>query len=178
MDSDSLKHRLPGFLATGLMLAATGLWTFWGFMEMYYEGWGQPFPYPLLYLTIAGIFLAFWMAAEIRPRAAGWVIIVAGVLFTAWVLSLQYRRGSPSFLGLLSWFPVTGMVVLVGGLFVLEGRRRPGPAPDRRKRGHPDLGRGGPGMGPEPERGPGQPFVEPDRPLRPGAGGFRGETRL
>jgi len=45
-----LSHRLPGYLATGLMMVATGLWAFWGFMEMYYEGWGQPGLLPLAYL--------------------------------------------------------------------------------------------------------------------------------
>lgn len=118
------RTRLPGLLASGLMLVATGLWTFWGFMEMYHEGWGQPGLYPLTYLTIAAVFTAFWLFAEALPRAGGWFIIVAGLLFTAWILSMQLGRGSPTLLGLLSWFPVTAMVVLVGGLFVAEGRRR------------------------------------------------------
>lgn len=116
--------RLPGYAATGLMMVATGLWAFWGFMEMYYEGWGQPGLLPLAYLTPGLIFLAFWLLAEALPRFGGWLIIVFGILFTAWILSMQLRRGSPTLAGLLSWFPVTAMVVLVGGLFVVAGRRR------------------------------------------------------
>jgi len=55
------------------------------------------------------------------------VLIVSGVLFTAWVFSIQLGRGGPLTLGaFLSWIPVTAVGVLVGVLFVVEGRRRTG----------------------------------------------------
>ena len=124
MNENPLPSRLPGLLASGLMFVATGLWTFWGFMEMYYEGWGQPGLYPLIYLSVAAAFLAFWLLAEAWPRLGGWLIIVFGMLFTGWIFSMQLRRGAPTITGLLTWIPVTAMVVLVGALFVVEGRRR------------------------------------------------------
>jgi len=118
------RRRLPGLLASGLMLVATGLWTFWGFMEMYYEGWGQTGPYPLAYLAPACLFVTLWLLAEVWPRIGGWILVVFGLLFTAWIFSMQLRRGSPTLSGILSWIPVTGMVILVGSLFLMEGRRR------------------------------------------------------
>ncbi len=33
------RRALPGHIATGLMALVTTLWTFWGVVEMYYEGW-------------------------------------------------------------------------------------------------------------------------------------------
>ncbi len=135
--SEPFRARLPGYLATGLMLVATGLWAFWGFMELYYEGWGQPGLQPLAYLVPAAVFVGFWLLAEARPRVGGWLIIVFGLLLTAWVLSMQLRRGSPTLAGLLSWFPVTAMAVLVGALFVVAGRRRAGAHEAPAERGWP-----------------------------------------
>ena len=42
--------RLPGWLSSGLMIVVSVFWTYWGTAEMYYEGWGNPFPGPLAYL--------------------------------------------------------------------------------------------------------------------------------
>jgi len=44
MGRSKFKRRLPGHVATGLVILTTTLWTFWGMAEMYYEGWGLPFP--------------------------------------------------------------------------------------------------------------------------------------
>jgi hypothetical protein len=124
MSREPLGRKLPGLLASGLMLVATGLWTFWGFMEMYYEGWGQPGLYPLSYLIVAIVFLAFWLFAETWPRLGGSVVIAFGILFTTWILSIQIGRGSLTFMGFLSWLPLTVTVVAVGALFIVDGQRR------------------------------------------------------
>lgn len=152
--SRSLRTRLPGFLASGLMLVATGLWSFWGFMEMYYEGWGQPGPYPLAYLAPACIFLTLWLLAEVWPRIGGWILVIFGLLFTAWIFSMQLQRGSPTLSGILSWIPVTALVVLVGVLYLLEGRRRRlREAEDGRERGTDPGKEGEEGRGPSWIRG-------------------------
>jgi hypothetical protein len=106
------------------MLVATGLWAFWGFMEMYYEGWGLPGLAPVAYLIPGVVFAAVWLLAEAWPRSGGWLLILFGTLFTVWVLSLHLRRGTLTVGGLLSWIPVTAMVVMVGVLFLADGRRR------------------------------------------------------
>jgi hypothetical protein len=63
MNRSKFKHRLPGYIATGLVILTTTLWTFWGMAEMYYEGWGLPFPEPMRYMTLGAVCLALTPAA-------------------------------------------------------------------------------------------------------------------
>lgn len=119
------KERLPGIIGTVLITLVTALWTFWGAAEMYYEGWGQPFPLPLAYLIPAATCMLLTALVLAWPRAGGWLLIGGGALFTAWVLSIQISRaGGVQPLALLSFFPVTALIVVVGILFVIEGQRR------------------------------------------------------
>lgn len=116
---------MPGSIALGLVIVTTSLWTFWGAAEMYYEGWGLPFPQPLAYLIPAAVCLLLTAIVVTWPRAGGWLLIVAGGLFTAWWWVLQARRaGGLRLMALLSMFPVSGMIVVTGALFLFEGRRR------------------------------------------------------
>ena len=41
MDQNDLKQKLPGYIAAGLLIITTALWTLWGTYVMYYEGWGS-----------------------------------------------------------------------------------------------------------------------------------------
>lgn len=50
MTRTEFKRRLPGYIATGLVILTTSIWTFWRVGEMHYEGWGTPFPESLFYL--------------------------------------------------------------------------------------------------------------------------------
>jgi len=120
----TLRARLPGLTAGALMLLTVGLWTFWGFMEMYYEGWGQPGLTPLAYLIPGVIFLLLTLAAQRWPRAGGVALVVVGGLFTLWWWGMQAARSGLSLRSILSMFPVSGLVVITGVLFMLEGRRR------------------------------------------------------
>jgi hypothetical protein len=116
---------LPGYIALGLVIVTTSLWTFWGAAEMYYEGWGAPFPQPLVYLIPASICLLLTFVVVTWPSAGGWLLIVVGGLFAAWWWNMQARRAGGLRLGaVLSMFPVSGMIVLTGVLFVIEGRYR------------------------------------------------------
>jgi len=123
MDS-SLRFRLPGYLATGLLILTTSLWTFWGTAEMYYEGWGMPFPKPLAYLIPAAVCLALTLASLTWPRFGGWLLIVIGGGFTLWWWRLAAAREWLGWRWILSTFPVSGMLILTGALFLLEGRHR------------------------------------------------------
>lgn len=132
------KDRWPGIAAIALLTLATSLWTFWGAGELYYEGWGLPFPQPLAYLIPAAICLALTLLALTWPRAGGWLLIGGGGLFTAWWWTMAGRRAGRLMLTMvLSTFPISGILIVVGVLFLLESRYR------RRRRaagltGHPN----------------------------------------
>ncbi|MGD8330641.1 MAG: hypothetical protein PVJ49_14505 [Acidobacteriota bacterium] len=118
-----MRDRIPGIIATTLLVVTTALWTFWGTAEMYYEGWGNPFPVPLAYLIPAAICLLLSLAAVAFPLVGGVLLIVVGGAFTIWWVNLTLSRGG-DLLALLSLFPVSGMLVLTGVLFLLESRSR------------------------------------------------------
>jgi len=114
---------LPGYVATTLLVLTTSLWTFWGMGEMYYEGWGRPFPSPLAYLVPAAACLLLTFVALAWPAVGGWLLVVGGGAFTAWWWTMALGRGLAAS-GLLSMFPLSGALVLVGVLFLLEARYR------------------------------------------------------
>ncbi len=129
------KHPLKiwaGWLAAGLMILITSLWAYWGAAEMYYEGWGQSFPQPLAYLTPFAITLALTLLALKWPRAGGGIIILLGAAFTWFVL--RRSIGQMGLMGLLSWFPVTFLTLVVGFLFLWGGNAafHAPPTPDAR----------------------------------------------
>jgi hypothetical protein len=98
---------------------------FWGAAEMYYEGWGLPFPQPLAYLIPGAACVLLTLIVVTWPRVGGWLLIVIGGLFTAWWWTMQARRAGGLRLGaLLSMFPVSGIIVVIGVLFLFEGRYR------------------------------------------------------
>jgi len=123
MDSP-LKARLPGYAATALVALTTTMWTFWGMAEMYYEGWGMPFPSPLAYLIPAAICLALALVSLTWPRFGGWLIIVIGGAFTLWWWQMAAAGGWLNWRWILGTFPVSGLLILTGVLFLLEGRHR------------------------------------------------------
>ncbi|MBC7250071.1 MAG: hypothetical protein H5T62_07285 [Anaerolineae bacterium] len=124
MERSPFRHRLPGYIAMALAILTTSLWTLWGIAEMYYEGWGLPFPQPLVYLIPGVTCLAFTLVALTWPQIGGWLIIVIGGAFTAWWWSLAAARGGLSWEWILSTFPVSSLLILIGLLFLLEGRYR------------------------------------------------------
>ncbi len=124
MTRSEFKHRLPGYIATGLVILTTTFWTFWGVAEMYYEGGGLPFPEPMRYLTLGAVCLALTLVALTWPRFGGWVLILIGGAFTAWWWMVAAARGWLSLGWIVSTFPATGLLILTGVLFLLEGRYR------------------------------------------------------
>jgi hypothetical protein len=122
-DRASLKRVLPGYIATALMILVTLLWTFWSVGEMYYEGWWGPWYNKFIYLIPGTVCLALTLLALKWPRVGGWVIIIIGGAFTAWWLGPRLREGMD--VGqLLALFPVSGILVIIGLLFLFEGRHR------------------------------------------------------
>ena len=117
-----LKYRLPGFLATGLLTLATGIWTFWGVGEMYYEGWWGSWTNCLPYLAPMAICWIFAFLVLTWPCIGGWIIIVIGSAFTAWRFVRQAQLGLITLKWALGWFPAGGIFVLVGLLFLVVSR--------------------------------------------------------
>jgi hypothetical protein len=110
-----LKRRLPGYIATGLVILTISFWTLWSMGESYYEAWGISHPGPVGYLMPAVVCLALTLVVLTWPRFGGWLIIVIGAVFTAW------------------WWTLAA------------GRWRPGRTADRGLCGHTRLGAGGTG---------------------------------
>jgi hypothetical protein len=120
----TFKHKLPGYIANGLLALATCLWTFWGFGEMYYEGWWGHWTNRLPYLTPMLICWAFAFLGLTWPRFGGWIILLVGGAFTTWRWILQARLGELSLTWMLNWFPISAVFILIGVLFFLDGRFR------------------------------------------------------
>jgi hypothetical protein len=125
MPTARVRGALPGVVATVLVVLTSTLWMFWGTAEMYYEAWGGPWGLRLAYLSPFAVTFLLALLAITWPRWGGWLLVVLGGAFSAWVLGLQLSRGArPSLLWVASWFPVTLMLVLTGGLFLAEARHR------------------------------------------------------
>ena len=119
-----LTHKLPGYLATGLLALATSLWTFWGVGEMYYEGWWGQWTNRLPYLVPMAFCWAFAFIALTWPRLGGWIIFTVGGAFTAWRWILQARLGDLTLAWALGWIPISAIFIVIGALFFLDGRFR------------------------------------------------------
>ncbi|MGA9351640.1 MAG: hypothetical protein WBW48_22935 [Anaerolineae bacterium] len=124
MTLSEFKRRFPGYIAMGLVILTTTFWTYWGVGEMYYEGWGMPFPHPMRYLIFAAACLALTLVALTWPRVGGWLLIIIGGAFTAWWWRLAAARGWLSLKWILGTFPISSLLILTGVLFLLEGRYR------------------------------------------------------
>jgi hypothetical protein len=110
-------------LASTLLALFGGFWTYWSFGELYYEGWGLPFPQPLVYLIPCAAALSLAAATLRWPRAMGGGIVLLSVVFYAWVLSLNLTRWGFSWRLVLGWTGTVGVAVLAGVLFMIAGAR-------------------------------------------------------
>ncbi len=119
----TLRDRIPGIVAVGVMTLVTSFWMFWSMMEMYYEGWGQPLPYPLYYLIPGGGFFLLSVIAVLWPRFGGWVLIGVGTAFAVWWLPLMVNRGV-NIPAIITNLLLSGGVAVVGVFFILESRYR------------------------------------------------------
>jgi len=118
-------RKLPSTVATALVVITSTLWTFWGIAELYYEGWGAPFPAPLAYLIPGAVCMALTLVVLTWPRVGGWLLVAVGGLFTAWWWNMQASRGGGLPWGaILTMFPVSGMLVLTGALYLVGYRNR------------------------------------------------------
>jgi len=122
MGTQGLKHKLPGYVGTGLLILATSLWTFWGVGEMYYEGWWGAWSNRLPYLVPVLVCLALTVLVLTWPRAGGWLIITIGGVFTVWWWWRTAVTFGLDLAKLLGMLPASGLLVAVGILFLYEAR--------------------------------------------------------
>jgi hypothetical protein len=125
MPRRNVVERIPGWLATTLVVLVTTAWTFWGMVELYYEGWWGPWSVRLPYLVPALCCLVLSLVAITWPRVGGWLLVGIGGGFTAWWWTMSARRGLLTPRIVVGTFPVSGLLVVTGVLFLLEARHRP-----------------------------------------------------
>lgn len=107
--------RLPGWIASILMIGFTLLWSVWGTAEMYHEGWWGAWYNRLPYLAPIAVTLLPALVAFRWPIAGGITIMAVGVF------AFFFFGNDVRFIGL--------GIALVGAAFVVDGllRRRTSP---------------------------------------------------
>jgi rhamnogalacturonyl hydrolase YesR len=119
-----LKDGLSGYLAIGLLVIATSLWVFWGVDGINREGWWDTWYYRALYLLPGIICLGLTLLALLWSRTGGWLLITIGGAFTGWWWWYISNTVGLTLERLLITFPVSGILVIAGALFLFEHRRR------------------------------------------------------
>ncbi len=134
MSEPRWRERWPGYVATSLLVLVTTLWVFWGVSEMFYEGWWGAWYNRLPYLVPGIVCLLITFLTLAWPRAGGWLLIAIGGGFTAWWWGMAALRHNLTWRRALGQLPVSGLLVLVGLLFLRHAalRRREQRAPDVR----------------------------------------------
>ena len=116
------NERTPGWIARTLLIVIASFWCYWSVGEMYHEGWWGPFYIRLLYLIPGAAFLLLTLAGIRWPRAGGWLVIVLGGLFTLFFLDISFADGKLTIGRDLAGFLVSGPLVALGVLLLLEAR--------------------------------------------------------
>ena len=111
------RQLILGWVAVSICIAVAALWAFWGTIEAFHEGWWQPtlggrIAYALLYLMPMAAMLLLNLLA-IRSPKLGAVLFFAGGAWFSWFI-FSNRWPDVDLAVLLSWLPVTLVVVAVG----------------------------------------------------------------
>lgn len=111
------RQLILGWIAAGICITVTSLWAFWGTIEAFHEGWWQPtlggrIAYALLYLTPMAAVLVPTLLAIRVPKLGALLFFAGGGWFSWFVFSNRWPDIDLAVL--LSWLPVTLVVVAVG----------------------------------------------------------------
>ena len=112
-----------GNIALFLCLFIISAWTFWGVMEMFHEGWYTPYEW-LFFLLPAIISIVLTLIALTWPRFGGWLLIILGAAFYIWMTWQATSHYGLHLSMILGNFPITGLLALIGVLFLFEARRQ------------------------------------------------------
>ncbi|MBN1877447.1 MAG: hypothetical protein JXA33_24710 [Anaerolineae bacterium] len=118
------NDRTPGWVGSILLIVITAFWSFWSVGEMYHEGWWGPFYIRLIYLIPGTAFLIATLIVITWPRVGGWLIILFGGVFTLSFLDFEVVDGKLTMGRDLAGFLVSGPLVFLGILFLIEARNR------------------------------------------------------
>ncbi len=116
--------RLPGYLATGIVIVVSGFWFFWGVAEMYYEGWWGAWTNRLPYLIPGVVCILLTLAAITWPRIGGWLLVIVGSGFSIWWFGEDLIEGTFTMRRLVQQVPMSASLAVVGALFLLEARNK------------------------------------------------------
>lgn len=121
------RQIILGWIALGLSTLVTCLWAFWGIVENFHEGWWQPalgtrLLFSLFYITPMLITLALTLLAVRWPKLGAAAFFIGGAWFSWFILAPRW--GKLDLAILLSWLPVTALVIGVGLLWWF-GRPQP-----------------------------------------------------
>ena len=113
-------RRLPGWIASSLMILVTTVWAFWGAAEMYHEGWWGAWYNRLPYLSPLAVTLIPALIAFRWPLVGGGLILLLGV----WA-AFFFRGGA---------IILSAPIALIGALFLTDGivKRRSNAADEER----------------------------------------------
>ena len=100
--------RVPGWIASILMIFFTALWTYWSVAEMYHEGWWGAWYHRLPYLVPIAATLLPTLLAFKWPAVGGTLITLIGV-FTLFF----FGNNAVTIIGLA--------IALVGAAFIFDG---------------------------------------------------------
>jgi hypothetical protein len=116
------NDRTAGWVARSIIIIITAFWSYWSIGEMYHEGWWGPFYIRLLYLIPGTALLTLTLIGIRWPRIGGWLIIIIGGAFTIFFLDISFVDGKLTMDRDLAGFLVSGPLVFLGVLFLVEAR--------------------------------------------------------
>jgi hypothetical protein len=106
------------------MTVVCSFWVFWGVAEMFYEGWWGSWGLRLAYLIPGAVTFLLLLLCVFRPRAGGVLLILVGAGFTVWWWWQSIANGTITWAQVLAQFPLSGIMVLIGWMFLYEARYR------------------------------------------------------
>ncbi|MFN2146262.1 MAG: hypothetical protein ACK2T7_12990 [Anaerolineales bacterium] len=111
---------VPGVGASLIVFFVNAMWAVWGLGEMFFEGWYGGWGIRLAYMSVFFGIFALSVAAMLWPRIGGWLMIAGATAFTLWWWMNDLIRGTFTWQRFLGQFPISGILVIAGGLFLWQ----------------------------------------------------------
>ena len=118
------NDRTAGWIAKTILIVITSAWCYWSVSEMYHEGWWGPFYVKMGYLIPGAGLLLLTLTGIKWPRVGGWLVMVIGGAFTVFFMNIRFVGGKLTMDHDLVGFLISGPLVLLGVLLLIEGRNQ------------------------------------------------------